>query len=180
MPILVSEFFPKYLQFYKLSYVILTFNIYMLDENLQFYRKFPYFFFNYILIEIVSLSLYLWKLPQKSSNFSLFLGISIILWYMLCKILQIYQKYLHFPFQLYYYFMCIPTIGSVKVTIKIFKFNVFTWISIILSEMLYKIFSFIRNCLHFLFHWYSNCICIPFILSEILLYRAILGCLAMW
>ena len=88
----------------------------------SFIRKYLYFFFNYILIEIVSLSLYLWKLPQKSSNFSLFLGISIILWYMLCKILQIYQKYLHFPFQLYYYFMCIPTIGSVKVTIKIFKF----------------------------------------------------------
>ena len=31
--------FPKYLQFYKLSYVILNFNIHMLDENLQLYQK---------------------------------------------------------------------------------------------------------------------------------------------
>ena len=42
--------FPKYLQFYKLSYVIFNFNMYMLDENLQFYQKMsPFLFFNYIL-----------------------------------------------------------------------------------------------------------------------------------
>ena len=35
----LSFCFPKDLKFYKLSYVILNFNIHMLDENLQFYKK---------------------------------------------------------------------------------------------------------------------------------------------
>ena len=59
--------FPKY-QFYKLCYIILNFNIHMLDDNLWFYQKTSLFhFFNYILIVFVRLSLYLWNLPQKSS-----------------------------------------------------------------------------------------------------------------
>ena len=33
------------------------------------------------------------------------------------------------------------------------KSSIFTWVSIILSEMLYKIISFIRKCLHFLFNY---------------------------
>ena len=61
----LSFCFPKCLQFYKLSYVILNFNVHMLDENLQFYQKMSIPFLNYILIVFVSLSLYLWKLPQK-------------------------------------------------------------------------------------------------------------------
>ena len=42
----LSFCFPKYLQFYKLSYVILNFNIHMLDENLQFYQKMSLFLFS--------------------------------------------------------------------------------------------------------------------------------------
>ncbi len=72
-------------------------------------------FFYYIIIWFLYLTLYLWKLLQKSSNF-----------------------------------------------------NICTWI-FILSEIIYKkTFSFIRKCLHFHFHLYSDWICMPFIVSEIL------------
>ena len=39
MPIIVSEIFPRNLQFYNLSHVILNFIIHTSDENLQFYQK---------------------------------------------------------------------------------------------------------------------------------------------
>ena len=59
----------------------------------SFIRKFLYYsIFNYILIVFVSLSLYLWKLPQKSSNFTLFLWISIILWDILNKIIHLSEN----------------------------------------------------------------------------------------
>ena len=63
-------------------------------------------------------------------------------------------------------FVCLP-FYLWKLPQKSSKFNIFTWISIIISEMLYKNFSFNRKCLHFLLHLYSNCVCIPFIDSEI-------------
>ena len=119
----LSFYFPKYLQFYKLIFVILNFNIHMLDENFHFFSEnISISFFNYILIVFVSLSLYLWKLPQKSSNFSFPINFQHFIRYMLCKLLQIYQKISSLPFHLYYYFNCMPTIVSVKITTNIFKF----------------------------------------------------------
>ena len=42
----LSFCFPKYLQFYKLSHVILNFNIHMLDENFQFNQQMSLFLFS--------------------------------------------------------------------------------------------------------------------------------------
>ena len=42
----LSFCFPKYLQLYTFSYVILNFNIHMLEKNLQFYQQLSLFIFS--------------------------------------------------------------------------------------------------------------------------------------
>ena len=62
-------------------------------------------------------------------------------------------------------FVCKPLyLGKLPQKSSIFKF--FLWISLISYET-YKIFSFIRKCLHILFQLCNNCICIPIVVSEI-------------
>ena len=140
--------------YHKLPYEILNFNIHVLEENLKFYQKMSLFlFFNYILIMIVRLSLYLWKSPQKSANYTVFLWISKILSDIrYAKFFRFIQKYFYFLFQLYYYlFVCLP-LWLWKLLQKSSHFTVFLWISIILSDICYaNFFRFIRKYLHFLF-----------------------------
>ena len=78
--------FPKYLQFYKLSYVILNFNVHMLDENLQYISKYLYFFFQLhsncackpIIVSVKITFHCIWDFIKKSSILSIFLLSSIL------------------------------------------------------------------------------------------------------
>ena len=86
----------------------------------------------------------------------------------LCKILQIYQKISPIPFWAILLFIYILTIVSVNITTKIFKFSIFTWISIIYSEMLYKNLQFYLKMSPLSFLLIYGCTCMTFILFEIL------------
>ena len=113
---------PNCLQFYKLSYVILNFNIHMFDENLQFYQKMSLFLFQFYshsffkpIIVSVNITTKIFKFYSFPMNFHHCIR------YRLCKLLNFIRKYLNLIFLLYY-IICMPTIASVKITTKIFKY----------------------------------------------------------
>ena len=92
---------------------------------------------------------------------------SILSYIYLRKIFSFIGQYLHLVFQLHPNCVCMHSIVSVKITTKIYNFENFPMnFPYFVWNMLYEI-SFIRKCLHFVFHLCDNCICMPIIASEI-------------
>ena len=107
------------------------------------------------------------KIAAKYSNFTLFLWISIILSDMLCKIPQVYQKIYPLHFSTVLLFICLP-LYLWKLWQKSSNFNISTWISINYSEMTYKNLQFYQKMSPHSFSFIYSCICMPFLVSEIL------------
>ena len=81
------------------------------------------------------------------------------------KIFSFKRKLLHFLFQLHSNGVCMFTVVSVKITIKIFNF--FLWISLTFSEIWYAKSLVFQRISPLPFQLSDNSICMPIILCEI-------------